>query len=381
MKAVHFGAGNIGRGFIGLQLVKSGYDVCFIDVNAEVVEALKTRGAYTVGYAAEEAAVEEVSRVTALNSQTEAERVVEAIATADVVTTAVGPTLLARIAPLLAEGLKQRTTTKNVFVIACENMIEGSSHLQQEVMHHLESIPANVFFPNAAVDRIVPLQHHDDPLYVEVEPFFEWVIETKALPDGYPVFEGVTYVADITPFIERKLFTVNTGHAIASYLGALFGKETIAESLQDVRVRRGVQSALYETGWLLLEKYGFDPKDHSAYIQKNIKRFENPRIHDEIVRVARSPIRKLGPRDRLVKPARELMDRGIEANGLALGIAAALTYSDPNDSESSELNTFIEQNGIQETVATYLGLEADERLSQLIVSQYEQMHPMSDSIA
>ncbi|HCN57910.1 MAG TPA: mannitol-1-phosphate 5-dehydrogenase [Exiguobacterium sp.] len=381
MKAVHFGAGNIGRGFIGLQLVKSGYDVCFIDVNAEVVEALKARGTYTVGYAAEEAAPEEVSHVTALNSQTEAERVIEAIATADVVTTAVGPTLLARIAPLLAEGLKQRTTTKNIFVIACENMIEGSSHLQQEVMHHLESIPANVFFPNAAVDRIVPLQHHDDPLYVEVEPFFEWVIETKALPDGYPVFEGVTYVADITPFIERKLFTVNTGHAIASYLGALFGKETIAESLQDVRVRRGVQSALYETGWLLLEKYGFDPKDHSAYIQKNIKRFENPRIHDEIVRVARSPIRKLGPRDRLVKPARELMDRGIEANGLALGIAAALTYSDPNDSESSELNTFIEQNGIQETVATYLGLEADERLSQLIVSQYEQMHPMSDSIA
>ncbi|RDB33938.1 mannitol-1-phosphate 5-dehydrogenase [Exiguobacterium sp. RIT594] len=381
MKAVHFGAGNIGRGFIGLQLVKSGYDVCFIDVNAEVVEALQSRRAYTVGYAAEEAAAEEVSNVTALNSQTEAEQVMEAIATADVVTTAVGPTLLARIAPLLAEGIKRRTTMKNVYVIACENMIEGSSHLQQEVMQHLDTMPPGVFFPNAAVDRIVPLQHHEDPLYVEVEPFFEWVIETKDLPDGYPTFEGVTYVTDITPFIERKLFTVNTGHAIASYLGALFGKETIAESLQDVRVRRGVQTALYETGWLLLEKYGFDPKDHSAYIQKNIKRFENPRIHDEIVRVARSPIRKLGPRDRLVKPARELMDRGIEANGLALGIAAALTYSDPNDSESSELNTFIEQNGIRKTVATYLGLEADERLSQLIVSQYEQMHPMSDSIA
>ncbi|MGE6554806.1 mannitol-1-phosphate 5-dehydrogenase [Exiguobacterium artemiae] len=381
MKAIHFGAGNIGRGFIGLQLVKSGYDVCFIDVNAEVVEALKSRRAYTVGYAAEDAAVEEVSNVTALNSQTEAERVIEAIATADVVTTAVGPTLLAKIAPLLAEGIKRRGTMKNVYVIACENMIEGSSHLQQEVMHHLDMIPSNVFFPNAAVDRIVPLQHHDDPLYVEVEPFFEWVIETKALPDGYPVFEGVTYVTDIIPFIERKLFTVNTGHAIASYLGALFGKETIAESLQDVRVRRGVQTALYETGWLLLEKYGFDPKDHSAYIQKNIKRFENPRIHDEIVRVARSPIRKLGPRDRLVKPARELMDRGIEANGLAQGIAAALTYSDPNDSESSELNTFIEEHGIRQTVTTYLGLETEERLSQLIVSQYEQMHPMSDSIA
>ncbi|MFZ0076014.1 MAG: mannitol-1-phosphate 5-dehydrogenase [Exiguobacterium undae] len=381
MKAVHFGAGNIGRGFIGLQLVKSGYEVCFIDVNAQVVEALQSRQSYTVGYAAEEAETETVSNVTALNSQTEAEQVIEAIATADVVTTAVGPTLLAKIAPLLAKGIEKRSTTKALYVIACENMIEGSSHLRQEVLPHLSTLPDNVFFPNAAVDRIVPLQHHDDPLYVEVEPFFEWVIETRALPENHPQFAGVTYVSDITPFIERKLFTVNTGHAIASYLGALFGKETIAESLQDVRVRRGVQSALYETGWLLLEKYGFDPKDHSAYIQKNIKRFENPRIHDEIVRVARSPIRKLGPRDRLVKPARELMDRGIEANGLALGIAAALTYSDPNDSESSELNTFIEKHGIRQTVTTYLGLEAEERLSQLIVSQYEQMHPMTDSIA
>ncbi|MCY1690830.1 hypothetical protein OVA29_09250 [Exiguobacterium sp. SL14] len=139
--------------------------------------------------------------------------------------------------------------------------------------------------------------------------------------EAYPRIEGVTYVENIEPFIERKLFTVNTGHAIASYLGALFQKETIAESLTDPRIRRGVQTALYETGWLLLEKYGFNPVDHSAYIQKNMKRFENPRIHDEIIRVARSPIRKLSPSDRLVKPAKELMERGIEADGLARGIA------------------------------------------------------------
>ena len=32
-------------------------------------------------------------------------------------------------------------------------------------------------FPNAAVDRIVPIQHNDDPLFVSVEDFKEWVID------------------------------------------------------------------------------------------------------------------------------------------------------------------------------------------------------------
>lgn len=380
MKAVHFGAGNIGRGFIGLQLVKTGYEVCFVDVNTTVVEALKTRNSYDVGYASEQAGRETVEGVTALNSLSEPEQVIAAISTADIITTAVGPTLLAKIAPLIAEGLQQRKQNKPVYIIACENMIGGSKHLEQEVARH-QSIQDDWYFPNAAVDRIVPLQHHEDPLYVEVEEFFEWVVEIKDLPESYPRINGVTYVEDIEPFIERKLFTVNTGHAIASYLGALFAKETIAESLQDPRIRRGVQTALYETGWLLLEKYGFNPVDHSAYIQKNMKRFENPRIHDEIVRVARSPIRKLSPSDRLVKPAKELMERGIEADGLARGIAAALTYFDPNDSESSELHAYISEHGIEDTLLTYLKLSAEDSLGSRIIEHYEAMQDPVNSIA
>ena len=380
MKAVHFGAGNIGRGFIGLQLVKTGYEVCFVDVNTTVVEALKTRNSYDVGYASEQAGRETVEGVTALNSLSEPEQVIAAISTADIITTAVGPTLLAKIAPLIAEGLQQRKQNKPVYIIACENMIGGSKHLEQEVARH-QSIQDDWYFPNAAVDRIVPLQHHEDPLYVEVEEFFEWVVEIKDLTESYPRINGVTYVEDIEPFIERKLFTVNTGHAIASYLGALFAKETIAESLQDPRIRRGVQTALYETGWLLLEKYGFNPVDHSAYIQKNMKRFENPRIHDEIVRVARSPIRKLSPSDRLVKPAKELMERGIEADGLARGIAAALTYFDPNDSESSELRAYISEHGIEDTLLTYLKLSAEDSLGSRIIEHYEAMQDPVNSIA
>ena len=87
-------------------------------------------------------------------------------------------------------------------------------------------------------------------------------------------------------------------------------------------------------------------------------------------RVARSPIRKLGPSDRLVKPARELMDNGIEPNELAYGIAAALHYYNPEDSESSELNLSIEEHGISSTIEKYLHLHEGDTLTQLILDQY-----------
>ena len=91
-----------------------------------------------------------------------------------------------------------------------------------EVFKHLseqeqEFVNKYVGFPNSAVDRIVPAQKHDDVLLVEVEKFCEWVIEAdKIKVESNRNIEQVHYVEDLNPFIERKLFTVNTGHAALS---------------------------------------------------------------------------------------------------------------------------------------------------------------------
>ena len=46
--AVHFGAGNIGRGFVGLILHRAGYQVVFADVVDELIDALSSRPSYLV---------------------------------------------------------------------------------------------------------------------------------------------------------------------------------------------------------------------------------------------------------------------------------------------------------------------------------------------
>ncbi|WP_031409087.1 mannitol-1-phosphate 5-dehydrogenase [Geobacillus vulcani] len=384
MRAVHFGAGNIGRGFIGSLLAASGYEVVFVDVNEQIVRLLKERGAYRVIVAGERREEQWVRGVSALNSQTEREHVMEAIAAADLVTTAVGPHILPAIAPVIAAGLERRFTVHQqpLHVIACENMIGGTEALKTHVFAHLSAAgqqlaDENVGFLNCAVDRIVPNQTSDDPLAVTVEPFFEWAIETRNVIGAVPPIQGAHFVADLGPYIERKLFTVNTGHALAAYLGYQKQYQTVQEAMKDSDIRTSVEQALRESGAVLVKKHDWHEEEHRSYIETTIERFTNPSLSDDIVRVARSPIRKLGPNDRLIAPAVQyytLFDS--VPSGLVKGIAALLRFDEASDAEAAALQQTIEQHGIEGALRQYAGLEHDHPLVVAVGKEYAQMKQM-----
>lgn len=379
MLAIHFGAGNIGRGFIGLLLHKAGYKVCFVDVNSEIIDEINRRQEYTVRLASEEQTEFPVNNVMALNSKEE-EKVAEAIANADLVTTAVGPNILKFVAPVIAKGIAKRLniSDKPLNVVACENMIGGSSALQSFVNQHLtdeekEQAAKIIGFPDAAVDRIVPLQKHEDKLLVVVEPFYEWVVNKKEMLGEIPAIDGVTYVDDLKPFIERKLYTVNTGHATAAYFGYLLKFDSIDKAILDPYVYEMTKKVLSETGALLVAKYNFDKEQHDAYITKILKRFKNSYITDEVTRVGRSPVRKLSPADRLVGPAVQAMEYDIQPTGLATVIAAALLFNYSGDPEAVEVQEYLQQNGLESTISKYTGIANDNPLFSLIVEQYKDL--------
>lgn len=376
MLVVHFGAGNIGRGFIGSLLSNAGYEVCFVDVNEEVVSLLNERQEYRVVLADEESQETIINGVRAINSIQNPYDVVNAIAKADLVTTAVGPNILPIISELITNGLRKRAEIKSPLnIIACENMIGGSAFLKEKVYEKLSDSEKDQFdqlfsFPNAAVDRIVPNQVNEDKLMVSVEPFFEWVVDRSSMIGEVPSIEGVTWVDDLTPYIERKLFTVNTGHAVAAYTGFQAGMKTIKDAMENPEVFDIVKNTLQETGSVLVKKYNFNSDEHQKYIEKIIGRFTNPYINDEIPRVARGPLRKLGRNDRLVNPSIQYLEYlQEEPKYLVKGIAAALKYDYPEDEEAVKLQALIEEKGYEKVIQEVCGLQEENTLEKLILKE------------
>lgn len=373
-KAVHFGAGNIGRGFIGEILFENGFEIAFVDVNERIIDALNERGSYEIEIAEEGQRHIAVSGVRGINNAKHPEEVVAAIAEADVVTTAIGPNILPFIAGLVAQGIEARQAAGNtqpLDVLACENMIGGSAFLYEEVKKHLSEegqafAESYIGFPNAAVDRIVPAQQHEDPLFVIVEPFSEWVVETSGMKNPDLKLDKVHYEADLEPFIERKLFSVNSGHATAAYTGAAFGAETILEALKNPEVKVKVEAVLTEIRSLLVAKWGFDEADLAAYHAVIISRFENPFIVDEVTRVARTPIRKLGYDERFIRPIRELKDRGLNYGALLGIMAYVFAYKDAADEQSAQLQALLEEKPVAQVVAEVTGLSDTDLLAQIV---------------
>ena len=378
--AIHFGAGNIGRGFIGKLLADAGIHVTFADVNEKVVNKLREDNQYQVKVVGESCDIQTVTNVTAISSI--GDDIIAEIARTDLITTAVGPNVLDIIAKTIAKGLEIRFANGNtqfLNIIACENMVRGTSHLKEEVFKYLDSSAQQksnelVGFVDSAVDRIVPpAEPSDNILDVTVESFSEWIVDQTQFKGEIPDIAGMEKTDNLMAFVERKLFTLNTGHCVTAYLGCLNGFRTIREAIENDTIRAQVKRTMQESGEVLIRRYQFDRNAHAAYIEKILGRFANPYLIDEVDRVGRQPLRKLGVNDRLIKPLLGTIEYGTENDTLLSGIAAALKYTNVGDPQAVELQESIQSVGVAKTLAKYTGLDVNSPEVKTIETKYNQL--------
>lgn len=311
---------------------------------------------------------QKVTNISGVNTNTK--ELLEEMLTAELITTAVGLAILPKIAPAIARGIglrKAAGVTDPLNIIACENGIRASSQLKSEVLKHLTDEEINyvelyVGFPDCSVDRIVPPVKTENFTDVVVESFFEWNVEEKSFRGAAPHISGMNLADNLIAYIERKLFTLNTGHAITAYLGYLKGYQTIDESIADEKIYTIVRAAMRESGLGLIKKYGFNEESHFKYIDKIINRLRNPNLKDEITRVCREPLRKLSPDDRLIRPLLIARNYGFDVQNLVLGIGAALHYENNDDKQSTQLQFLIREKGLKAAVAEVTNIDLNDNL-------------------
>lgn len=384
-KAIQFGAGNIGRGFLGQIFSQSGYEVVFVDIDKTVVSSLNESRAYLIKIVSNNSSSEvRIKNVRAVDAA-DRKKVVDEIITADIMATAVGQSSLKIIAPAIAQGFEERIrrgVKKPLNIIICENLLHAASILKGYILENLkdtykDNLESHVGLVESVVSRMVPVLPDEikkkNPLLIIAEEYASLPVDKKGFVGDIPQIKGLRPYDNLAAYQERKLFTHNTGHSICAYLGHLEEYKYIYEAIEDSQIKNMMLKALEESGQALIKKHNFDVQEHDNYIKDLLERFDNIALGDTVARGSRDPIRKLGLEDRLVGAARLALEFGIRPDYLSLGIAAALNYDNPQDKQAVKLAQIKEEKGIDAILTEICNLDPEQELSLLIKEKLKQL--------
>ncbi len=383
--AVMFGAGSVGRGFLGQLFSESGYEVIFVDVDEELIESLNVQHSYPIHLVTNEKTEEVlVAPVRALHSR-QAEEVSRAVCEAGIAATAVGARVLPWIAPLVAGGICQRAGNAKgqpLNFIICENLKDAAVSFRHMVGEHIPTACSQFFeekvgFVDTVIGRMVPPptpeMRAEDVRLIAVEPYKELPVDRAAFVGEIPTIVGMEVCDNFPAYTARKLYIHNCGHAFLGYFGYLKGYEYGYQALEDEEIRELFERAMTESIRGIVAAHGVKAEWLEKHKTDLVRRFANRSLGDTIYRIARDPLRKLAAKDRLVGAARLAEKAGVAPEALSMGIAAGYCFADAQDELAMELQKQIKENGIEAALEKVSGLKHSEALTEMVLDRYRDL--------
>jgi mannitol-1-phosphate 5-dehydrogenase len=376
-RVVVFGAGKMAGGLIGHVAWRSGYSVQFVARRREVIDAINSGGGYDLSIPGRSRPLF-VDGCSAVDVS-DRERVVRAVADADLVFTALGINNLSAVVDLIGEGLFLRCQTRNLDplnVVACENLPGTGAYLRHQVLSTASTqtalcIERTAGFSAAVTRRVMTGGNVDGGrLSFSVDSEHDLIIERTGLLGELPLLCGAVVTDEFTAVVMRKFFTLNCAQAVAAYVGYQHGCEYIHEAMAHPRVRRLVRSALAEATAALKAEFPNEAAAIDTDATETIARLSSPANVDTVARVAREPRRKLSPRERLVGPARLAQKHRLRNSALIQAIAAALAYGAAGDAEAVALQKTIASESLEKVLTEDCGLLPHEDLARKVKQQW-----------
>ena len=380
-KAIMYGAGNIGRGFIGKVFSDSGYEVCFLDIMQDVIDEMNRRGEYTVRIVSNEGETDTTVRpVRAVNSTTE--QAVQEIADCDIMATAVGVNILPRVAPAIARGViaRMEQSGRPLNIILCENQLEVDVLMRGWLYacfndEQKKWADENLGLVEPSIGRMVPPltpeMRAKDKLLICVEPYCELPVDRDAFKGEIPDLVGLVPYSPFEFYIKRKLFLHNGGHALCAYLGNLKGCEYIWQAIADPEIREAARASMLASAHALIARFGEGVRENvESNVDDLLRRFQNRALKDTVARVGADPVRKLRRNDRVVGAALFCLEQGVDPSPIITGIVAALKFDRADDPTAPEIQKALREQGVEYVMQRYMSLQPDEPLYGMILKAW-----------
>ena len=358
-KLVLFGAGKIGRSFIGQLFSRSGFEIVFVDINKKLIDELNRKQQYKViikSDAANEVLQIQNVRGVCLN---DADQVISELAGTTIAALSVGQQGLPDALPLIAMALTKRRELFGDwpldFIIA-ENMRNSDQYLIDELARYLPpAYPQDLLIGlvETSIGKMVPIMSQkdidEDQLQVFAEPYNTLIVAKKGFRNPIPEVINLAPKENIKAWVDRKLFIHNLGHATAAYIG--FRKHPqaiyIYEVLDDPEVFGTTRRTMLQSADILMALYPeeFTSSELTAHIDDLLHRFRNKALGDTIFRVGCDLYRKLSPEDRLVAPIKAALSLNMHYDLIYDTLLTAISFRATDELGEylpSDLNFFSE---------------------------------------
>lgn len=376
-KLVLFGAGKIGRSFIGQLFGKSGYEVVFVDVYKPVIDALNQKGKYKVIIKEQEGSVIWVENVRGVWT-IDQDKVTGELCDADLIALSVGQNGFPGIMPLIAKGLIQRyeaDPTSAIDIIIAENLRNAAGYFETELTKLLpENYPFHklVGLVETSIGKMVPIMEkkdiEEDHLQVFAEAYNTLILDKNGFKNPIPEVDGLAPKENMKAWVDRKLFIHNLGHAAAAYLGYCHnpGFRFIYEALEVPAIMEKVRQVMLQSAAALLCKYPgeFTEDTLNGHIDDLLKRFCNCALGDTIFRVGCDLLRKLSPDDRLVGAIKLAMEMNLPYDKILFALVCGCHFraTDPDGKmHPSDVEfTQIYQQGIRKVLSVVCNFNNNE---------------------
>lgn len=312
-KIVIFGAGKIGRSFIGQLFGQGGYKVVFVDIDQDIIGRLNESGSYRIvikGDTEEEIVIRNVEAISAGHTEMAA----EVLSSAGIAAISVGKNAIEKVIPVIASGLKLRYARNPGFpldIILAENMISAAEFVRDALIRNLPAgfpVDNYVGLIETSIGKMVPImplaELEKDPLVIFAEPYNTLILDAAGFKNPVPQVNGLAPKSNIKAWVDRKAFIHNLGHATAAYYGYYLYPEAVYmyEILDHSEVLEFTREVMLQSADILLKVYpaDFTASDLEEHIDDLIIRFRNKALRDTIYRVGHDLTRKLGTDDRFM---------------------------------------------------------------------------------